>query len=63
MLYADDCLWGRWQAEVHCNCSGPVNETTLTKSMTRRILRNATGGGKECEGESKKIEMCVCKCK
>ena len=53
LFCADDCLWEPWQHDP-CNCN---NET---KSLSRTVLRNATGGGSNCMGDSKKIQNCGC---
>lgn len=53
LFYSDDCLWEQAHEEP-CNCS---NET---KSLSRTVLRNATGGGHDCVGDSEKIISCNC---
>ena len=48
-----NCMWGQWK-EGTCNCS------TETKLFSRTVLRNATGLGLDCVGDSEKIENCNC---
>ena len=50
--FSGDCIWSEWR--VSCNCSEEIG------LFTREIIRNASGGGQICEGESTRIEACKC---
>ena len=53
LFYTDNCLWGAW-IDVPCDCS------TATKQLSRAVLRNSTGAGHDCKGDSTKTEQCNC---
>ena len=48
-----DCLWGPWYSS---ECSASCGNST--KQLTRSIIRNATNGGKKCEGDNLSEAQC-----
>ena len=46
-------MWGPWQ-ENECDCD------TNTRVVKRDILREVTGHGAMCEGESEEVKSCSC---
>ena len=48
-----DCQWDAWESS---SCSSTCGNAT--KILRRSILRNATNGGKSCDGFAEKIVAC-----
>ena len=49
-----DCLWSDWSEEAACtkSCGGG------TKMMTRSVMRNSSGNGLPCTGETIRLDDC-----
>ena len=49
-----DCLWAQWTEEAACtkSCGGG------TRRMRRNIVRNSSGNGLPCTGETNRTEDC-----
>ena len=52
-LHLVDCVWGPW---IPSPCSTSCGNGTQT--LTRSMIRNATYGGKPCDGLTEKIIKC-----
>ena len=53
MFYLVDCIWGSWEST---SCTASCGNGT--KTLTRSVLRNATNGGKPCDGVEEEIVNC-----
>ena len=52
--YHKDCVLGDWERET--NCSKSCGEGTLT--VKRRVIKNNTGHGLACPGDTTRLDTC-----